>query len=153
MNYDDYMKSVEWDEKRALRFRMDGFRCYKCGSAVNLQCHHITYERLGNERMSDLITLCARCHKRLQEPEQKPGKKNQREQDDKWLSGLEYLGFEKDKGACFLILLTKLNRLLRMRLVEAIGAGEIPEMVKEDYENLKNILIEWDPVFKEVLTI
>ncbi len=41
------------------------YTCARCGrikSAANLQVHHLTYERLGNELPSDLQVLCHACH-------------------------------------------------------------------------------------------
>jgi hypothetical protein len=34
-----------------------------CGSRENLDVHHLTYKRRGNERPADLVALCRRCHK------------------------------------------------------------------------------------------
>lgn len=65
INYDDYIKSNRWAKKRFERLRIDNFQCAKCGSAKNLNVHHITYERLGEEEMNDLITLCNRCHQEV----------------------------------------------------------------------------------------
>ena len=35
-----------------------------CGVKHRLQVHHLTYERLGNERDEDLKVLCWACHER-----------------------------------------------------------------------------------------
>ena len=41
----------------------DGWRCQDCGTAQNLQVHHIRSRgRLGNDAEDNLITLCASCH-------------------------------------------------------------------------------------------
>jgi 5-methylcytosine-specific restriction endonuclease McrA len=43
----------------------DSWRCQDCGSLENLQVHHLkSRSRLGNDEMTNLITLCAPCHKR-----------------------------------------------------------------------------------------
>lgn len=60
--YNEYMKSDVWLDKRHRVFRRDGMRCVECGSAMNLRCHHLTYENLGNEPLQDLVTLCNSCH-------------------------------------------------------------------------------------------
>lgn len=60
--YDEHMKSDYW---RKIRFQVrerDKHKCRHCGSGMNLVCHHITYENLGNESLDDLLTLCKRCH-------------------------------------------------------------------------------------------
>ena len=41
----------------------DGWRCQECGSLKNLQVHHLQpRSRLGDDTMTNLITLCSRCH-------------------------------------------------------------------------------------------
>jgi hypothetical protein len=60
-----YMLSTKWQELRALVFIRDKHTCQSCGSKSSLNCHHITYDRLGAEDLSDLITLCATCHTTL----------------------------------------------------------------------------------------
>jgi 5-methylcytosine-specific restriction endonuclease McrA len=64
-NYARYRRSRHWQEIRALRFERDGHRCQDCkgksGDPV-LEVHHLTYDRLGRERLEDLVTLCQRCH-------------------------------------------------------------------------------------------
>lgn len=36
-----------------------------CGTSKNLNIHHMTYERLGNEDFNDLVYLCKDCHSNL----------------------------------------------------------------------------------------
>ena len=61
--YAEYIRSEGWREKAQLRKAIDGNRCVLCGSADNLQVHHVTYERLGHEDVErDLVTLCMGCH-------------------------------------------------------------------------------------------
>ena len=33
-----------------------------CGTNRGVQLHHLTYERIGNEELDDLIALCSGCH-------------------------------------------------------------------------------------------
>jgi 5-methylcytosine-specific restriction endonuclease McrA len=41
----------------------DGWRCQDCGTARDLQVHHMRSRgRLGNDAEENLITLCAGCH-------------------------------------------------------------------------------------------
>ena len=43
----------------------DGWRCQKCGVSANLEVHHITPRNLlGHDKAENLITLCARCHRK-----------------------------------------------------------------------------------------
>ena len=61
--YRRYLKSPEWGQRRgAIVQRSRGF-CEDCGSRENLDVHHLTYKRRGNERPADLVALCRRCHK------------------------------------------------------------------------------------------
>ena len=66
INYNEYLKSSRWRNMRLAKFNEVGYRCEKCGcegDAMKIDVHHKTYERLGNERMSDLEVLCRYCHK------------------------------------------------------------------------------------------
>ena len=67
VNYYDYMKSDEWKAKRLECLKRDNFQCQKCGTAKNLVIHHWTYDRLGNEDLGDIVTLCKDCHKKIHE--------------------------------------------------------------------------------------
>lgn len=58
-----YIASAAWQTKRWERFILDRFACQGCGAEDwPLDCHHLTYERLGQEEMDDLVTLCRNCH-------------------------------------------------------------------------------------------
>lgn len=62
--YHEYLKSYQWKTIRETVKNRDGYRCRVCNSGLNLTVHHRSYEHIGNEKrhMSDLITLCDRCH-------------------------------------------------------------------------------------------
>jgi len=63
MEYNKYMQSKAWDKKRKLRLKYDDYTCQSCSEKDKpLDVHHITYDRFGYERMSDLESLCRRCH-------------------------------------------------------------------------------------------
>ena len=68
--YEKYMQSPEWAAKKEERLQIDGGCCVMCGRSVEhvrtMNCHHITYARLGNEDpYTDLVTVCGSCHKKL----------------------------------------------------------------------------------------
>jgi len=74
--YERYLKSDAWQVLRMRVIHRDGAMCRAqkktddgrlkmCFSRVSLQVHHLTYERFGNERLSDLITVCEQCHKTI----------------------------------------------------------------------------------------
>lgn len=60
--YQAYLQSFSWRFRRWLRLNYAGHKCEKCGRRDRLQCHHLNYERLGKERLSDLQILCTDCH-------------------------------------------------------------------------------------------
>lgn len=68
MEYETYINSTKWAEKRSSRLELDLYRCQTCLSTEDLEVHHRTYERLGDEIVeSDLITLCRECHEAITE--------------------------------------------------------------------------------------
>jgi DNA-binding MarR family transcriptional regulator len=63
MPYEEYLKTPEWQATRARMLKLAGYRCQVCNGKHNgLNVHHRTYERLGEERDSDLVVLCLLCH-------------------------------------------------------------------------------------------
>ncbi len=62
LDYYRYMASREWAEKReAVRERCGGY-CERCGVNRFREVHHLTYERFGEELLTDLMGLCRECH-------------------------------------------------------------------------------------------
>jgi 5-methylcytosine-specific restriction endonuclease McrA len=64
LDYDDYLLTPHWQRKRAAKLRQSGYKCERCRYPYGLEVHHLTYEHLGCEPLSDLVTLCRRCHQR-----------------------------------------------------------------------------------------
>lgn len=60
-NYGDYLRSAHWRRLRAEYRASDLPQSCICGE-WETQLHHITYERVGQERLSDLVPLCPSCH-------------------------------------------------------------------------------------------
>ena len=58
-----YINSKAWYAKRDLKLRKAGYKCWWCGSRYELEIHHLNYDRLGSERLSDLMVLCRNCHR------------------------------------------------------------------------------------------
>jgi ssDNA-binding Zn-finger/Zn-ribbon topoisomerase 1 len=64
LDYRDYIKSIWWRKRRHARLQTTGGRCERCGKAVLLvDVHHMNYDRLGEERDTDLEVLCRDCHR------------------------------------------------------------------------------------------
>lgn len=61
-NYEDYLRSTDWRKKKEEAIKRDGHRCRVCNGKTKLQVHHRTYARLYDEELSDLTTLCEKCH-------------------------------------------------------------------------------------------
>jgi hypothetical protein len=74
--YEKYLESPHWQELRKRKLEQQrkelGYNsCEKCGErpqAVTretaLHIHHLTYERLGEERLEDVTIICRPCHDR-----------------------------------------------------------------------------------------
>src|SRR4051812_17176228 len=60
--YRRYLASDEWKRTRERAFAYHGRYCAVCGTTKRLQCHHLTYARLGHELMTDLRILCKKHH-------------------------------------------------------------------------------------------
>lgn len=63
--YAVYIISPEWQAKRLEFFDCSLFEgtCAACGTIPDsYNIHHLTYTRLGEEKLEDLVALCGRCH-------------------------------------------------------------------------------------------
>lgn len=66
IDYGEYIREhPHWKAVRKKRFEFDGGRCVICHKDLTgqmYQTHHLHYQRLGHERLRDVITLCPGCH-------------------------------------------------------------------------------------------
>jgi len=65
-SYNKYLKSKQWRDFRNKIINDRGFRCQRCKNEFEtklLQIHHITYDRIFNEKPEDVLLLCKGCHK------------------------------------------------------------------------------------------
>ena len=65
--YQEYLTSEAWQKKRMQRLAISKFRCAACGSRDGLEVHHLTYARIFDEDMADLLPLCGLHHKAAEE--------------------------------------------------------------------------------------
>jgi hypothetical protein len=67
LRYNEYLDSAYFADVRKTVFERDHYQCRKCGSAKNLEPHHISYRNLGfkDREVDDLLTLCNKCHAEL----------------------------------------------------------------------------------------
>lgn len=63
--YQSHIKSAAWKRKRLQVIQRAGGTCERCGKWAIVNVHHLTYERVGDEELSDLIGVCPRCHEEL----------------------------------------------------------------------------------------
>lgn len=62
-DYKHYLESPEWRSVRVRHRDIHGERCGLCDTDEGTRhLHHMTYERVGQEELSDLVLLCANCH-------------------------------------------------------------------------------------------
>lgn len=63
--YQQYINSPTWKQKRAAALERAQHRCQVCGFSKwsrKLEVHHLTYERFQRERPEDLMVVCVQCH-------------------------------------------------------------------------------------------
>lgn len=65
--YKEYLHSDDWKKKRREVLRRARHRCGRCGRQAT-QVHHRTYERIFEERLTDLEAICADCHQKIHDP-------------------------------------------------------------------------------------
>ena len=63
VNYREYLRSEKWERRRRAVIERSRGQCEWCCERPISEVHHLTYERLGDERLSDLAGLCNQCHK------------------------------------------------------------------------------------------
>ena len=64
----DKLYTEDWDTIRRNVYRRDGNRCVLCGAKGKLHCHHIIPVRISKDNsMSNLVSVCTKCHKKLEE--------------------------------------------------------------------------------------
>lgn len=57
-----------WDEIRRACYKRDGHRCVMCGIKGKLSAHHVVPVRIShNNSLSNLVSLCSSCHKKIEE--------------------------------------------------------------------------------------
>ena len=66
VDYHEYINSREWRAKRQdfIKSSQTSNECYGCQAAYRsgYHLHHVTYERLGREKLEDLRMVCEPCH-------------------------------------------------------------------------------------------
>lgn len=60
--YEEYLQSEDWREKRLQRLQIAQHRCSACRNSKAIHVHHLTYARIFKEEMADLLPLCEFHH-------------------------------------------------------------------------------------------
>lgn len=61
--YQNYLSSDAWKSIKTKVISRATCKCEGCGeSERTLDVHHLTYDRVGMELMTDLVAFCAYCH-------------------------------------------------------------------------------------------
>lgn len=66
MKYEEYLHHPRWKQVRNARLKFDDYKCVVCHRDMTgepYETHHLTYVRLGRERLRDVVTVCPSCHK------------------------------------------------------------------------------------------
>lgn len=65
-SYRDYLRSPAWRALRIEHRNTYGETCCLCEEKdKRTHLHHLTYERVGNEQLTDLARLCGNCHRMI----------------------------------------------------------------------------------------
>ena len=59
--YERYLNGDEWHHKSMSKLDDAGHECEQCGGTA-YECHHLHYDTIGEEQISDLMALCHACH-------------------------------------------------------------------------------------------
>jgi hypothetical protein len=63
--YQAYLNSPKWKAKRREVLERAKYKCQVCKKRQAWQVHHKTYERIFNEPLQDLLSVCAKCHEEI----------------------------------------------------------------------------------------
>lgn len=65
--YNAYLQTDAWKTIRQRVMQRACNRCEGCGIARATQVHHLTYDRVGEEMLFDLVAICDDCHAKVHE--------------------------------------------------------------------------------------
>jgi 5-methylcytosine-specific restriction endonuclease McrA len=63
--YDAYLQTPAWRERRRRVLERAGGVCEGCGERRAVHAHHLSYRRLGDEMLWELVAVCYDCHAKL----------------------------------------------------------------------------------------
>lgn len=59
--YKNYTYNSHWQQLRDELYKISNW-CAACGTTLDVDIHHMTYERIGSENINDLVLLCRPHH-------------------------------------------------------------------------------------------
>lgn len=65
--YSAYLLSDQWKAKRDARLAINSGTCSACSKTKGIHVHHLTYARIFNEDMADLLPLCEEHHAQIEQ--------------------------------------------------------------------------------------
>jgi 5-methylcytosine-specific restriction protein A len=63
MTYQKFLETGFWADIKYRKLELNP-RCERCNSTRNIQVHHKVYRSWYKVQLSDLETLCQRCHEK-----------------------------------------------------------------------------------------
>lgn len=63
--YLDYLETEHWKTFREYILGFWNYRCCLCRSDKKIEVHHNNYDRIGDEKISDCVALCSKCHRKF----------------------------------------------------------------------------------------
>lgn len=63
--YEAHLASAKWKSLRRRAIEREGGLCQGCRLVDGIEVHHMTYDRLGDELLTDLVLFCIPCHERF----------------------------------------------------------------------------------------
>lgn len=131
VDYDDYMRSKRWGELRGEVMLRAGWICELPGCDIPaVEVHHITYDRFGNEELTDLAATCLRHHAVLHDlshiVEPCDAASEMLDPDDGIECYCAECGYRRDRADSDVPLRERLTGLLNAKLYQAVGGRGEP---------------------------
>lgn len=64
--YNKYLQSDKWRLKRKKVLERDEYICKACETNIATQVHHTSYEFIYDEPLFDLVSVCKKCHDKIE---------------------------------------------------------------------------------------
>jgi hypothetical protein len=90
--YNRYLQTEEWRQKRVKVFERAKGKCEGCGIKPATQVHHLTYKHAFAEFLFELVAVCDECHEGLH--------RDDTDSDEHRCSGCRWLTEHRDKVWC-----------------------------------------------------